>query len=132
MVTIKQVSELAGVSSATVSRVINNTGTVKEKNRVLVHKAMEKLGYRHNVIAASLASNKTNTVGYVVPELHGSFYGEMMAGSEEVLRSANKNMFVVTGHSDEEAEIKEIEALLSRRCDALILHVEAVTDEYLI
>lgn len=132
MVTIKQVSELAGVSSATVSRVINNTDTVKEKTRQQVLDAMEKLGYRHNVIAASLASNKTHTVGYVVPELHGSFFGTMMAGSEKVLRQANKHMFVVTGHSDEALEKKEIEALLSRRCDALILHVEAVSDEYLI
>ncbi len=132
MVTIKQVSELAGVSSATVSRVINNTDTVKEKTRQQVLDAMAKLGYRHNVIAASLASNKTHTVGYVVPELHGSFFGSMMAGSEKVLRDANKHMLVVTGHSDEKLEKKEIEALLSRRCDALILHVEAVSDDYLI
>lgn len=132
MVTIKQVSERAGVSSATVSRVINNTDTVKEKTRELVLKAMQELGYRHNVLAASLASNKTNTIGYVVPELHGSFFGAMMGGSEHVLRQANKHMFVATGHSDEKKEKQEIEALLSRRCDALILHVEAVSDEYLI
>ncbi|QJR80648.1 LacI family DNA-binding transcriptional regulator [Alteromonas pelagimontana] len=132
MVTIKQVSELAGVSSATVSRVINNTDTVKEKTRELVLNAMSQLGYRHNVLAASLASNKTNTIGYVVPELHGSFFGSMMAGSEHVLRKAKKHMFVATGHSDEALEMQEIEALLSRRCDALILHVEAVSDDYLI
>ncbi len=132
MVTIKQVSERAGVSSATVSRVINNADSVKEKTRALVLNAMEELGYRHNVIAAALASNKTHTVGYVVPELHGSFFGAMMAGSEKVLRQANKHMFVVTGHSDESLEKQEIEALLSRRCDALILHVEAVNDDYLI
>ncbi|NMH60880.1 LacI family DNA-binding transcriptional regulator [Alteromonas ponticola] len=132
MVTIKQVSEMAGVSSATVSRVINNTDTVKEKTRVKVMDAMARLGYRHNVLAASLASKKTNTIGYVVPELHGSFFGNMMAGSEKVLRNANKHMFVATGHSDEKLEMREIEALLSRRCDALILHVEAISDDYLI
>ncbi len=132
MVTIKQVSEKAGVSSATVSRVINNTDTVKEKTRQLVLTAMEELGYRHNVIAASLASNKTNTIGYVVPELHGSFFGAMVAGSEHILRKANKHMFVVAGHSDDKLEQNEIDALLSRRCDALILHVEAVSDDYLI
>lgn len=132
MVTIKQVSELAGVSSATVSRVINNTDTVKEKTRLQVLEAMATLGYRHNTIAASLASNKTHTVGYVVPELHGSFFGAMMAGTEKVLRHANKHMFVVAGHSDEKQEQREIDALLSRRCDALILHVEAVSDDYLI
>lgn len=132
MATIKQVSELAGVSSATVSRVINDTGIVKEPTKQLVLDAMKKLGYRHNVIAASLASKKTNTVGYVVPALHGSFFGPMMSGSEHVLRRAGKHMFIATGHSDEKAEKDAIEALLARRCDALILHVEAVTDEYLI
>ncbi|MCC2616602.1 LacI family transcriptional regulator [Aestuariibacter halophilus] len=132
MATIKQVSELAGVSSATVSRVINNADSVKEKTRNLVLEAMRTLGYRHNVIAASLASNKTNTIGYVVPELHGSFFGPMMSGSEAELRNANKHMFVATGHSDEKVEQEEIEALLGRRCDGLILHVEAVSDSYLI
>jgi LacI family transcriptional regulator len=132
MVTIKQVSELAKVSSATVSRVINNPDTVKEKTRELVESAMATLGYRHNALAASLASNITNTIGYVVPELHGFFFGPMMGGSEHVLREANKHMFIVAGHSNEEQEKLEIEALLSRRCDALILHVEAVSDQYLI
>lgn len=132
MATIKQVSELAGVSSATVSRVINDTGIVKEPTKQLVLDAMKKLGYRHNVIAASLASKKTNTVGYVVPALHGSFFGPMMSGSEKLLRQAGKHMLIATGHSDEQAEIDAIEALLARRCDALILHVEAVSDAYLI
>lgn len=132
MVTIKQVSEKAGVSSATVSRVINDTGTVKEKTRKLVVAAMEELGYRHNVVAASLASNKTNTIGYVVPELHGSFFGAMMGGTEQALRAARKHMLIATGHSDETIEKAQIEALLSRRCDALILHVEAVSDDYLV
>ncbi len=132
MATIKQVSELAGVSSATVSRVINKTGVVKEKTYAKVVAAMEELGYRHNVIAASLATNQTNTVGYVVPELHGSFFGAMMSGSEGVLREANKHMFIAAGHSNEAMEKQAIDVLLSRRCDALILHVEAVSDEYLI
>lgn len=132
MVTIKHVSELAGVSSATVSRVINNPETVKGPTREKVLQAIDSLGYRHNSIAASLASNKTNTIGYVVPELHGFFYGSMMAGTEALLRKANKHMFVATGHADEKMEQEAVEDLLSRRCDALILHAEALSDEYLI
>ena len=132
MVTIKQVSERANVSSATVSRVINNADSVKPDTRKLVEKAMQELGYRPNSIAQSLASNKTNTVGYVVPQLHGSFFGSMMSGSEQVLYTAKKHMFIAIGHSDEEREKEAVEALLMRRCDALILHLEAVSDEYLI
>lgn len=132
MSTIKQVSELAGVSLATVSRVINNTDQVKAATRAKVEDAMKKLGYRPNFIAQSLASSKSNTVGYVIPELHGSFFGDMISGTEQLLKKAHKHMFIAAGHSNEEDEIKAIESLLGRRCDALILHLEAVSNDYLI
>lgn len=132
MATIKQVSELAGVSLATVSRVINNTDQVKPHTKAKVEEAMKKLGYRPNFIAQSLASNKSNTVGYVIPELHGSFFGSMLSGTEGILKKASKHMFVTAGHSNEKDEIKAIESLRGRRCDALILHLEALSDDYLI
>lgn len=123
---------MAGVSSATVSRVINNPESVREATRSKVTHAMKALQYRHNGIAASLASSKSNTVGYVVPELHGFFFGSMMSGTEAVLRKANKHMYVAAGHSNVTEEQDAIDYLLARRCDALILHVEAVSDAYLI
>lgn len=131
MSTIKQVSALANVSLATVSRVINTPDKVKASTRVKVHNAMAELGYRHNTIAASLASNKTNSIGYVIPELHG-FFGTMMSGTEAILRKANKHLFIASGHSDARLEKEAIENLCCRRCDALILHVEAVEDDYLV
>ncbi|BDX07130.1 LacI family DNA-binding transcriptional regulator [Planctobacterium marinum] len=132
MATIKQVSELAGVSLATVSRVINNTDQVKPGTKAKVEDAMKTLGYRPNFIAQSLASNKSNTVGYVVPELHGSFFGDLLSGTERLLKQANKHLFIAAGHSNEVDEVKAIESLLSRRCDALILHLEAVSNDYLV
>lgn len=132
MVTIKEVSELAGVSLATVSRVINGSDKVSEKTRLLVEQAMQQLGYKPNAIAQSLASNRTNSVGVMVSELIGPFYGPMMAGIEHRLRQAHKHVIIAAGHSSEQDEIEGIEFLLSRRCDALILHVEAVSDQYLI
>ncbi|WP_416307925.1 LacI family DNA-binding transcriptional regulator [Neptunicella sp. SCSIO 80796] len=132
MATIYQVSELAGVSLATVSRVINGVTPVSEKTREKVLEAMDKLNYRPNSIAQSLASNKTDTIGYVVPELHGSFFGSMMSGSDKVLRSSGKHMFIAPGHSNEKDEKEAIEILIGRRCDALILHLEAISDDYLI
>lgn len=132
MATIKEVSELAGVSLATVSRVVNNSGQVKAATREKVETAMKSLGYRPNFIARSLASSKSNTVGYVVPELHGSFFGDMLSGTEKRLKTADKHLFIAAGHSNEADEINAIESLLDRRCDALILHLEAVSNEYLI
>ena len=132
MATIYQVSELAGVSLATVSRVMNNNPKVSETTRNKVLAAMDQLGYRPNSIAQSLASNRSNSVGILVSELHGPFYGAMLSGIENECRAAGKHVIIAAGHSEEASEIDGIEFLISRSCDALILHVEAVSDDYLI
>ena len=131
MATIYEVSKLAGVSLATVSRVTNKNTRVSDKTREKVELAMAELGYRPNSIAQSLASSRTNSVGIMVSELNGSFFGQMMAGIEEELRAAGKHVIITTGHSEEDKEKDGIEFLLSRNCDALIVHVEALSDQYL-
>ena len=132
MATIYEVSKLAGVSLATVSRVMNNNARVSENTRKKVEKAMKELGYRPNSIAQSLASNRTNSIGILVSELHGPFFGQMMAGIEQAFRKVNKHVVITTGHSEEDKEKDGIEFLISRNCDAIIAHVEAVSDDYLI
>lgn len=132
MATIYEVSKLAGVSLATVSRVMNNNAKVSDKTRKKVVDAMNELGYKPNTIAQSLASSRTNSVGLLVSELHGPFYGIMMSGVESELRKAHKHVIIAAGHADADYEKESIEFLISKKCDALILHVEAVSDEYLI
>lgn len=132
MATIYEVSRLAGVSLATVSRVMNDSARVTDKTRQKVIAAMQELGYRPSSIAQSLASSRTNSVGILVPELHGPFFGTMLSGIEAELRKAKKHVIITVGHSDEEKEIDGIEFLMSRNCDALILHVDAVPDDYLV
>lgn len=132
MATIYEVSKLAGVSLATVSRVINGTGRVSEKTSAKVKEAIKTLEYRPSSAAKSLASNRTDSIGILVSEFHGPFYGVMMSGIEEELRSKGKHGIFAAGHSDEAREKEGIEFLIDRSCDALILHVEAVSDEYLI
>ncbi len=131
MATIYEVSKLAGVSLATVSRVINNNTRVSDRTRLKVETAMNELGYRPNSIAQSLASNRTNSVGIMVSELNGAFFGQMMAGIEAELRAAGKHVIITTGHSEEEKEHAGIDFLISRNCDALIVHVEAIPDDEL-
>ncbi len=131
MATIYEVSKLAGVSLATVSRVMNQSPNVSEKTRKKVSAAMAQLDYRPNSVAQSLASNRSNCVGVLVSELHGPFYGAMIGGIEGELRKANKHIILTAGHSDESREREGIDFLISRNCDALILHVEAVSDRYL-
>ncbi|WP_371189086.1 LacI family DNA-binding transcriptional regulator [Thalassotalea maritima] len=132
MATIYEVSKLAGVSLATVSRVMNKNAKVSEKTRDKVLQAMEQLGYRPNSIARSLASNRSSSIGVMVAELHGPFFGSMMSGIEAECRAAGKHVIITTGHSNEASEKEGIEFLVSRSCDAIIVHSEALSDEYLI
>lgn len=131
MATIYEVSKLAGVSLATVSRVINNSGKVTPATREKVEAAMKSLGYRPNLIAQSLASSRSNSVGILVPELHGPFFGNMLSSIEDELRAYGKHVIITAGHSHEEREKEAIGFLASRQCDALILHVYAVENDYL-
>lgn len=131
MPTIKQVSMQAGVSQATVSRVMNGSARVSDSTRQRVEQAMKDMGYTPNAFAQSLASNRSNGIGLVVSELNGPFYGELMEGLELTLREANKYLLIASGHSNEAMEKSAVEFLVSRRCDALVLHAERLSDDYL-
>ena len=132
MATIYEVSKLAGVSLATVSRVMNNSGRVSPKTRKKVLLAMKSLNYQPNTIAQSLASRRSNCVGVLVSELHGPIFGALVSSIEEELRLAGKFTILAVGHSDEVKEKEGINFLISRNCDALILHLEAIADDYLL
>lgn len=131
MATIYQVSETAGVSLATVSRVMNGHASVSDRTRKKVLDAMDTLGYQPNAIAQSLASKRTNSVGLLVSELHGSYFGDLMSTVEGTLKQNGKHVIITAGHVDEQKELDAIDFLKSRRCDALILHAEAVSDSFL-
>ena len=83
-------------------------------------------------MAQSLASNRSNSVGVLVPTFYGPFYGEMLAGLEAELRAKGKHAVITAGHSDAMEEKSGIEFLLSRSCDALIIHADEISDYYLI
>jgi LacI family transcriptional regulator len=131
MATIYEVSKLAGVSLATVSRVMNNSDKVTLKTRKKVEAAMRQLGYRPNTIAQSLALRRSNSIGVLVPELHGPFFGAMLGAIESELRKDGKHVIITAGHSDPDREKEAIEFLSSGRCDGLILYVFAISDEYI-
>ena len=132
MATIYEVSALAGVSLSSVSRVLNDHEHVSEKTKQKVMAAMKELGYRPNSVARSLASNRSNSIGVLVSELHGPFYGEMISSIEMELRKAGKHAVVTAGHSVEKSEKEGINFLIDRNCDAIIILIDSLSDEFLI
>lgn len=131
MSTIREVSILAGVSQATVSRVMNGSERVTESTRQKVKAAMAQLSYKPNSAAQSLASSRSNTLGMVVSFLDGPFYGPVMSGVEETLRQRNKHLIIASGHARADQEMDAIEYLSNRQVDGLILLTECIDADYL-
>ena len=132
MPTIYQVAERAGVSLSTVSRVLNGKASVNKVLRERVEKAVEELNYRPNSVARSLANSRTDSIGVLVPELNAPFFGDLMQAVESTLRVADKHVIITVGRNCLETEKDAVEFLISRNCDALIMHAEALSDEYLL
>lgn len=132
MSTIREVAKLAGVSPATVSRVMNGEVPVADDTRRRVEEAMQQLGYRPNSFARSLASNRSDCIGLVISHLAGPFMGTLMVNLEERLRLHQKSLLVASGHNELVREQESIDFLMSRRCDGLLVQSDRLHDDALV
>lgn len=118
--TIREVAASARVSVATVSRVLNGIGPVREATRRRVLAAVEELHYRPHSGARSLITNQTGTVGVLLPDIYGEFFSELIRGLDQTARASHYHLLVSSSHSDR----AEIEALLREmrgRVDGLVV-----------
>jgi DNA-binding LacI/PurR family transcriptional regulator len=129
MATITDVCRLAGVSKATVSRVLNNTGQVKATTREQVYRAIQDLNYRPNSLAQALATQRSNTIGLVVSVFNGNFFGDLLRQAAQSVEMAGKHLIVTDGHDNPEREIQAIQMLVDRCCDGIILYSRFLTEE---
>lgn len=120
-VTIRDVANMAGVVPSTVSHVINNTAPVSEETRRRVFAAIQKLGYRRNVLASSLRQQTTMTIGLLVPNIAEPLYSELVRGVSEEAAAAGYG--VILGHTgyDRQLEERQLARMLDRRVDGLIV-----------
>lgn len=116
MATIKDVARLAGVSVATVSRVINGSPKASEASRIAVQSAMESLSYHPNANARALAQQATETVGLVVGDVSDPFFGAMVKAVEQVAYNTGNFLLIGNGYHDEQKERQAIEQLMRHRC----------------
>ncbi len=124
MVTINDVSKRAGVSRATVSRVIADSGYVSDEKRRKIDKAIAELGYRPNTMARGLRSNRSNIIGAVVVEIASPFYAQMVGGMQKGARQSGKSVLAASGYANRDEEAHAILELVDRACDGLILYLE--------
>lgn len=130
-ITIADVAREAGVSTQTVSRVINNKAEITATTRESVMKVIERMGYRPSGVARSLATNKTLAVGLVVPDIANPFFPEIARGAEDALREKGYEIFLCNTIEDPERETAVLSALEDKRVDGAIICSSRLPDEQL-
>ncbi|MGD9146516.1 MAG: LacI family DNA-binding transcriptional regulator, partial [Anaerolineae bacterium] len=119
--TMADVAREAGVSSMTVSRVINHKGEVSEATRERVLAVIEELGYRPSGIARGLATQRTGTLGLVVPDVANPFFADVVRGVEHGAYAEGYNVFLCNTEEDPERELAVLKSLEEKRVDGLVL-----------
>jgi LacI family transcriptional regulator len=121
MVNYNDIARLAKVSPTTVSHVINETRFVMPETKRRVLEAMKKLKYQQNLLARSLATGKTHTIGLVISDIRNPFYPELVQGVEELAVKNDYNVFLCNTDYDIEKGLKSIGALIKRKIDGIIV-----------
>lgn len=132
MATINDVCKLAGVSKATYSRVLNETGQVKAQTREAVLAAMQQLGYQPNSLAQALATNTTNSIGLVLPHFESSYFGSILFEAEQGAQKAGKKLLVMNSKNSEQGEKEALATLAAQRCDAILLYSRHLSEVQLL
>lgn len=128
---IKQIAKAAGVSVATVSRVLNHPETVAPATKEKIEKVMKEAEYKPNWFAQGLNFNKTKTIGVVVPHMLNTMYMEIANGVEEVARVKDYITFMCSVEKDPEMEKEYIAQLINRRVDGIILMFSALDEQFI-
>lgn len=117
--TIKDIARETGLSIATISKYVNG-GTLKEKNRIAVERAVKKLDYHVNEYARGLKSNRSRTIGVVIPELSNLFVTQIITVMEDALRKRGYSVIICDCHTDEKLECDAVKFLIGKRVDGII------------
>jgi len=127
MTTIKDVAREAGVSIATVSRVLNDVGPVDGETRRHVRQIARQLKYVPNALGRSLSTKRTDAIGLLLPDLFGEFFSEVLRGSDQTVQRSHYHLVVSSSHNNKE-EIHAALAMMRGRVDGLVImspHIDA-------
>lgn len=128
MATMADVARRAGVSTSTVSHVINGTRLVRPETRQTVLIAIQETGYIHNALARSLVTARTQTVGLAISGISNFYFANIIAAIEQAMGRAGYTLLLTETRDDPKQEFAVVEALHQRRVDGLFLATAAGAD----
>ena len=121
MANIYDVASAARVSVATVSAVLNDSAFVSADLKSRVRSAVAALGYQPNLLARSMARQKTQTLGMIVPDIANPFFPEVVRGAEDVAHGAGYTLLIASSDNDVPKEEVYLRLFLAKRVDGVIL-----------
>lgn len=119
-ITIYDIAQKLDLSSATVSRALNDHPAINKNTRKKIQDAAKELGYRHNTFASSLRKQKTNTIGVIVHELNSNFITSVLAGIEKITTEAGYDLIIAHSSESFTKEAANASNLFHKRVDGLI------------
>lgn len=119
--TMRDVARLAGVSTATVSAVINGTAIVSPQRAERVQSAVQALDYHADQIARSLKTGRSRVVGMIIPDVTNAFYPEVIMGAEEIARLSRYSVILCNANEDPAQEQTHLNTLFSHRVDGVLI-----------
>jgi LacI family repressor for deo operon, udp, cdd, tsx, nupC, and nupG len=128
---IRQIAKLAGVSVATVSRVLNNYPYVKEEKRKAVWEAVEKLNYTKNINAVHLAKGKTSMVGVVLPYVNHPYFSTIVEGIATEALQCGYHLLLFQTDYEANKEIEALEMLKMKQVDGIIICSRTINWEWI-
>src|SRR5258708_25029633 len=119
--TIRDVARVSNVSAGTVSKALNNNGSLRQETRDRVIAVAKELGFRPNDLAHSLHRGKTFTVGLISNDSFGRFTMPIMEGLEECLANSRVGVFMANATDDPAREAQHVEQLIGKRVDGIVV-----------
>ncbi len=129
-VTIKDIAKQLGISPSTVSRALKDHPDISPDTKKLVNDLAKELHYEPNTIALSLRSQKTNTIGIIIPEIIHFFFSTIISGIEEVAYNAGYTVMICQSNESYEKEVLDTKSLLSHRVDGFLVSYSRETKDF--
>lgn len=128
--TIKDVARLAGVSVATVSRIVNGLPGYSPETRKKVMSVIDELGYKPNAVARNLVNRKTNTIGVLLPQLSSHFAAKLLQGIEDEAHKRRYSVVICNTDSNGKRTMDYLELLREKQVEGILFASEFLTEEY--
>ncbi|AEV95027.1 catabolite control protein A [Pediococcus claussenii] len=127
-ITIYDVAREAGVSMATVSRVVNGNPNVKPDTRQKVNEVIERLDYHPNAVARGLASKKSTTIGVILPDITNPFFASLARGIDDIAEMYKYNIILENSDENVNRKLEVFENLLTKQVDGVIYMGNVIDD----